>query len=105
MSRIMQRLSISSFLLGIITTTIFFAVLLVFNNLSHEISKPDGWHGSIKGWINTVSQDVSVHDVEEHRHLFWYDEDGPIRATKVEKISSSKWIVTIENTSVQDSSK
>jgi hypothetical protein len=104
MSRIMRRLSINSFLLGTLAATLFWAIFMFLINTSHEIPTPIGWDNSVKGWVTVVSQDVSVHDTEENRHLFWYDEDGPIRATKVEKTSPTKWIVTIEDVSVQNKS-
>jgi hypothetical protein len=98
----MRKLSLSSFLLGTLAATIFWAIFMLFINTSHELPTPIGWDNSIKGWVTIVSQDVSVHDIEENRHLFWYDEDGPIKATKVEKVSSVKWVVTIENIGEQN---
>ncbi len=64
-------------------------------NREHEVTRFNGIE-DIKTYKNSVTENIRVVDGKSGRSLFWYNEDGSIRATKVERITDGKWIVTIE---------
>jgi hypothetical protein len=83
----------------IVTISFVFIILLalIVLKIEYQIPKPENWSGEVLKYKQPITEFITVVDRETGRPIFWYSESSPVRATKVEKLESGKWIVVMED--------